>query len=78
MINEPIRGLDSIVRALEIWVDITGVDPNTKSWATTNEWEIRHINEELKESLKQDFQCTINLRRIRCIDRLSSEKSRNY
>lgn len=54
MIDEPIQGLDSIARALEIWVDITGVDPNTKSWATTNEWEIRHINEELKESLKLD------------------------
>lgn len=54
MIDEPIEGLDSIVRALEIWVDITGVDPNAKNWATTNEWEIRNINEELKESLKLD------------------------
>ncbi|MEO2211334.1 hypothetical protein ABGV40_10875 [Paenibacillus amylolyticus] len=54
MIDEPIEGLDSIVRALEIWVDITGVNPNTKNWATTNEWEIRHINKELKESLKLD------------------------
>lgn len=54
MIDEQIQGLDSIVRALELWVEITGVDPDTKGWAASNEWEIRHINDELKESIKLD------------------------
>lgn len=54
MITEEIEGLDCIVRALELWVDITGVDPNANGWATSAEWEIKHINDELKESIELD------------------------
>lgn len=55
MDKEKFDGLDIIVRALELWVELTGVDPAKEHGTfTMREWEIKSVNDELKESLRID------------------------
>ncbi|RRJ54822.1 hypothetical protein EHV15_35115 [Paenibacillus oralis] len=55
MNKEKFEDLDNIVRALDLWVELTGVDP-AKEYGTftSREWEIKSVNDELKESLRID------------------------
>lgn len=43
--------------AMQLWLDLTGMDPNAKSW-TMAQWELRQMNEELKESMEYDDSMT--------------------
>lgn len=55
MSKDKIEDLDVVVRALELWVELTGVDPKKENGSfTMREWEIKSVNDELKESLRLD------------------------
>ncbi len=43
----------AIQRAIQLWIELTGIDPNAKSFSM-RDWNIYSMNEELKESFKLD------------------------
>ncbi|PLS19500.1 hypothetical protein CVD28_03530 [Bacillus sp. M6-12] len=45
--------MENIQKALELWVELTGIDPNSNKYRM-RDWHIQSINEELKESLVLD------------------------
>jgi hypothetical protein len=40
-------------KAMKLWFDLTGFDPDAKSF-TLNSWDLRSMNEEIKQTLKLD------------------------
>ncbi|WP_240416688.1 hypothetical protein [Paenibacillus periandrae] len=53
MISEKLEGLDNIVRALELWVELTNVDPNAKHMRI-RDFDLQQANKNLTESLLLD------------------------
>lgn len=43
----------NIQRAIELWIELTGIDPNSNRFKLSD-WDIKSMNDELKESLKLD------------------------
>jgi len=43
----------AIQRAIQLWIELTGIDTNEKSFSM-RDWNIYSMNEELKESFKLD------------------------
>ena len=43
----------SLSRALQLWIDVTGVDPNRKAWSI-GQFEIQRMHEALREALELD------------------------
>lgn len=48
-----ISSVESFNRAMTLWFELTGMDPNANSWKMS-QWELRTTNEELKESMEYD------------------------
>lgn len=52
--------MDDVVKAFDLWIELTGVDPNAKQWSTRN-WDVYQANNALKHSLELDTTCTLTL-----------------
>lgn len=68
--------MNQVIEALELWVELTGIDPNAKKFRF-GDLEIRSLNDELKESLTLD---TTNLTTLMLLDTFSKDymKTRTF
>lgn len=68
--------MNQVKEALELWVELTGIDPNATK-IRFKEWEIHNLNKELRESLLLD---ATNLSTLMLLDTFSKEymKTRSF
>jgi hypothetical protein len=52
--------MSDVIKAFDLWVELTGVDPNSNSWSS-KDWDVRNANEELKRSLELDTSTTLTM-----------------
>jgi hypothetical protein len=52
--------MNDIIKAFDIWVELTGIDPSSNSWSS-RDWDIRKANDELKRSIELDKTYTVTM-----------------
>lgn len=65
--------MKQVKEALELWVSLTGIDPNSTK-LRLGDWEIQSLNNELRESLRLD---TTNLSTLMLLDTFSKDYMKN-